>query len=157
MDKRPCRRKFKDNPYTLTSNKDENVYIINFIDSMGILQNVEVSKDIFELFDKSEKEENARFYEYAKHLMHENFNSEVIASNYSLEEDVFNNMTFKELKRVLDELPAIQKRRIIKYYFYDMTLEAIAKEEGCTAKAVRFSINIALEKISKKFKNRLRF
>ena len=150
MDKRPCRRKFKDNPYTLTSNKDENIYIINFIDSRGILQNVEVNKDIFELFDKSEKEENARFYEYAKHLMHEDFNSEVIASDYSLEEEVFNNMTIKELKRALDELPSIQKRRIIKYYFYDMTLEAIAKEEGCTAKAVRFSINIALEKISKK-------
>ena len=89
--------------------------------------------------------------------MHEDFNSEVIASDYSLEEEVFNNMTIKELKRALDELKSIQKRRIIKYYFYDMTLEAIAKEERCTAKAIRFSINIALEKILKKFQKQTTF
>ena len=34
-----------------------------------------------------------------------------------------------------------------------MTLEEIAKEEGCTKRAVKFSIDIALEKILQKFKN----
>lgn len=34
-----------------------------------------------------------------------------------------------------------------------MTLEEIANEENCTKVAVKYSIDIALEKISKKFKN----
>ena len=33
------------------------------------------------------------------------------------------------------------------------TFEEIAKEEKCTKRAVKFSVDIAIEKISKKFKN----
>ena len=61
-------------------------------------------------------------------------------------------MTVKELKKVISELPDKQKRRLIKYYFEDKTLEEISKEEHCTKMAVKFSIDIALKNISKKFK-----
>ena len=33
------------------------------------------------------------------------------------------------------------------------TFEEIAEEENCTKRAVKFSVDIAIEKISKKFKN----
>ena len=46
-----------------------------------------------------------------------------------------------------------KKRRLIKYYFYDKTYEEIANEEKCSKRAVKFSIDIALGKISKKFQN----
>lgn len=151
MDKHPIRRKFIDNPYTLNSSKSENLYVISFFDSKGILQEIKVNKEVYDLFDENEKYENARMYEYSKRLLHNDIDSEKIASNYSLEEEVINNMTIKELKIILNTLPTIQRRRIIKYYFEDKTLEQIAQEEGCTAKAIRFSIDIALEKILKKF------
>jgi len=151
MDKHPIRRKFVDNPYTLSSNKNDNVYIISFIDSNGTLQNVIVNKEVYDLFDENEKYENARIYEYSKRLLHNDINPEKIPSSYSLEGEVINNMTIKELKNILSTLPSIQKRRIIKYYFEDKTLEQIAQEENCSKMAIKFSIDIALEKILKKF------
>ena len=44
-------------------------------------------------------------------------------------------------------LPEVQKRRIKKYYFDDMTLEEIAKSESCTFRAIKFSIDIGLNKL----------
>ena len=151
MDKHPIRRKFIDNPYTLNNSKNKNLYFNIFFDIKGILQEMKVNKEVYDLFDENEQYENARMYEYSKRLLHNDIDSEKIASNYSLEEEVINNMTIKELKTILNTLPTIQRRRIIKYYFEDKTLEKIAQEEGCTAKAIRFSIDIALEKILKKF------
>ena len=48
----PKRRKYKDNPYTLEY--INNKCYIKFKDSKDILQVVEVSKDIHNIFDKSE-------------------------------------------------------------------------------------------------------
>ena len=53
----------------------------------------------------------------------------------------------------IEELPTIQKNRLKKYYIEHKTYEKIAIEEGCTKRAVKFSIDIAIQKLSKKFKN----
>ena len=59
----------------------------------------------------------------------------------------------EDIKSIIDSLPEIQKRRLKKYYFEDKTFEEIAIEEHCSKVAVKYSIYIALEKISKKIKN----
>ena len=59
----------------------------------------------------------------------------------------------EELKEIINSLPEIQKRRLKKYYFEDKTLELIAKEENCSKVAVKYTIDIALQKISEKIKN----
>ena len=71
----------------------------------------------------------------------------------SIEEKVEKKIIFDDIKEVINSLPKVQKRRLRKYYFDDMTLEEIANEENCTKVAVKYSIDIALEKISKKIKN----
>lgn len=151
VDKRPIRRKFRDNPYLLESIKEKNIYIIKFNDING-KHEVVVDKDIFDLFDKNEKYENARYFEYSKHLFHNEINYSQIKSNYSLEDEVINNLSLKELKYTIEMLPDIQKRRIKKYYFEEKTLEEIAMEEGCSKVAIKYSIDSALRKISKIFK-----
>ena len=156
MDKRPIRRKFRDNPYLLESIKEKNIYIIKFNDING-KHEVVVDKDIFDLFDKNEKYENARYFEYSKHLFHNEINYSQIKSNYSLEDEVINNLSLKELKYTIEMLPDIQKRRIKKYYFEEKTLEEIAMEEGCSKVAIKYSIDSALRKISKIFKIWLNF
>ena len=55
--------------------------------------------------------------------------------------------------RAISELPEIQKRRLILYYFQGLTYEQIAEMEGCTKRAVKFSVDIAVEKLKKFFKN----
>ena len=51
MSKRPKRRKYRDNPYTLNEITINNKYFISFKDSRGEYNNVEISKEIYELFD----------------------------------------------------------------------------------------------------------
>ena len=58
-----------------------------------------------------------------------------------------------KIHRAISELPEIQKRRLILYYFQGLTYEQIAEMEGCTKRAVKFSVDIAVEKLKKFFKN----
>ena len=153
MDKRPIRRKFKDNPYKLESVEAKEIYIINFMDIKGEVHSVQVDKKVFDVFDEAERYENARIYEYTTKRIKSEIKIENIKDPFSIEDDLVNRLTIKELRELINELPENQKRRIIKYYFEDKTQEAIAKEEGCSRSAVEKSLRIAIEKISKKFQN----
>ena len=64
MSKRPKRRKYKDNPYTLNEITINNKYFISFRDSRGEYNNVEVSKDIYELFNYYELRDLSQMNEY---------------------------------------------------------------------------------------------
>ena len=55
MQKRPKRRKYKDNPYTLSVDND--TYKVTFIDSLNKNQIIEINKNIFETLDKFELED----------------------------------------------------------------------------------------------------
>ena len=93
------------------------------------------------------------FFEYSKHIVHTEININNFSDKTSIEDTIINKDTILALKKYINELSDIQRRRLKKYYFEDKTLEQIAKEEGCTKRAVKFSIDIALEKISQNFKN----
>ena len=153
MDKRPIRRKFKDNPYTLSSSEKEGLYIIDFKDIKGNFNSVKVSKEVFEVFDEAERYENSKYKEYANRIIHFDIVIENISNNTSIEDKILYNNDICILKGIIDELPDIQKRRLVKYFFGNKTLEQIAKEESCTKRAVKFSIDIALKKISINFDN----
>jgi len=56
VDKHSKRNKDKYNPYTLLSNKDKNIYVVVFKDNRNKTHNIEVSKDIYNAFDKFELE-----------------------------------------------------------------------------------------------------
>lgn len=75
MNKRPIRRKFKDNPYTLLC--DGSNYYICFKNNEGY-QKVIVEKSIFDLFDENERYENSRYYEYSVHIEHFDLSEEEI-------------------------------------------------------------------------------
>ena len=49
MDKRPKRRKSKDNPYILECNKELNIYKVTFYDGKGILRVIQISKEMYEI------------------------------------------------------------------------------------------------------------
>lgn len=152
MDKHPIRRKFIDNQYTLSSSTKDDLYIISFYDSKGLLQEIKVNKEIYDLFDENEKYENARFKEYNDYILSGQYNDEIISKTDSIEDELLNNLIIDDIRKVISSLPTIQKKRIYKYFFQNKTLEQIAKEENCTKMAVKFSIDRALEKNSKKFK-----
>lgn len=157
MAERPKRRKYKDNPYTLNYIESKNIYVVSFKDVKGHLQNVEVNKEVYQAFDRFELDDLSEMNEYDNHIEHsEIFENtlEVRAKDkpMSLEDSIIQKSTFEELKRAIDMLPEVQKRRIKKYYFDDKTLEEIAKEEKCSKVAIKYSIDNAIKNISKKIK-----
>lgn len=90
--------------------------------------------------------------EYDNHIEH----SEIYENNLearakdkpmSLEDKVIQKSTFEELKKAIDSLPNIQRRRIKKYYFEEKNEIQIAKEENATHQAVHKSLSNALIKL----------
>jgi len=132
--------------------------MVSFKDVRGKLQKIEVSEEIYKTFDRFELDDLSEMNEYDNHIEHSEVfenNLEVRAKNKptSLEDEIIRKSTFEELKKAIDMLPEIQKRRIKKYYFEDMTLEEIAVDEKCSKVAIKYSLDIAIKKISEKFKN----
>ena len=157
MDIRPKRYKEYDNPYTLESVEKEELYFIRFRDEKGE-HLVTVSKEVFDVFDESEKQDNNLMvrnsrYIHKYELSDEALSNKMLNNQTSIEDKLISDFEIQELYEAINALSDIQKRRIKKYFFEDKTFEEIAIEEECSKVAVKYTIDIALEKISKKIKN----
>ena len=120
MAQRPKRRKYKDNPYTLNYCEERDIYIISFKDSRGIIQNVEVTETIYKTFDRFELDDLSEMNEFDNHIEHSeifenNLNDRAKDKPISLEDEIIRKSTFDELKKAIDMLPEVQKRRIMQY------------------------------------------
>lgn len=152
------RRKDKYNPYTLIEVKERNIYIISFKDINGTYLNVEVNKEVYDVFDKSELKEISQMNEFDRHIEHSNINENILERRITnkhmlLEDYIVQQSTFEELRSAINLLPEAQKRRIKMYYFDELKLEDIAKIEGTSFQMISKSINqgiINLRKILKK-------
>ena len=108
--------------------------------------------DSFELDDLSYLNEVDRHYEQSE-LTEASLYDRAVHRPVTVEESALQSMEYAQLHRAISELPEIQRRRLILYYFQGMTYEQIAGMEGCTKRAVKFSVDIAVEKLKKFFKN----
>ena len=158
MVKIPNRNKSNDNPYTLGFDEEKNVYTVEFMDNRKQIHKVEISEKVYQAFDKFELEDISQIHKFRKHIEHseifeETLEHRMLNKPITIEDEVEEKILFDDIKNAIDSLPEIQKNRIKKYYFDNKTLEQIAEEENCSKVEVKYSIDIALEKISKKFKN----
>ena len=156
MDKRPKRFKEFDNPYTLESIEKEELYFIKFRDELGE-HVVSVTKEVFDVFDESERYENNMMSKNSRHLhkyelSDEALSNRMINNQMSIEEMIINDIMKKKLHEAIEELPEKERIRVYKYYFQNKTLEQIANEEKVYKSTIKRSIDKSLEKISKKLK-----
>lgn len=156
MDKRPKRRKDKYNPYTLHTENEKN-YVL-FIDVSNHIKKVEVSKKIFDSFNKFELEDISQMNEYNRHLEHSEVYEHTLhkkkdSREWLLEEYFENVQATENLHIAISKLPEVQKRRLNKYYFEEKTFDEIAFEEGCTYQCVQRSVYRALAKIKSILEN----
>ena len=136
----------------------KDIYIISFKDSKGILQNVEVTETIYKAFDRFELDDLSEMNEFDNHIEHSevfenNLNDRAMDKPISLEDEVIRKSTFDELKKAIEMLPEVQKRRIKKYYFEDKTEQQIADEENATHQSVHIILERAIENLKKILKN----
>jgi len=158
MGERPKRRKYRDNPYTLNYIEEKNIYMVSFKDVRGAIQKIEVSEEIYKTFDRFELDDLSEMNEYDNHIEHSeifenNLESRVKDKPIGLEDEIIKKSEFAELKKAIDMLPEVQKRRIKKYYFADKNEYVIAKEENATQQAVNKSLRQAIKKLKEILKN----
>ena len=159
MNKRPRRRKYKDNPYILEFDDSLSVYTVSFKDGLGKLTKVEVTEDVFNLLDRFELDDLSEMNEFDNHIEHSEL-TEITLHNrlknkpFLLEDEILNKLYCEEVFSLLNELPELQRKRIKMYYFSNMTLDEIAKIEGTTHQAISKSINNGIRKLQKLVKNK---
>lgn len=156
MDKRPKRRKDKYNPYTLSTESGK--YYILFIDVNNHIQKVELSKKLFDSFNKFELVDISQMNEYDRHYEHsevyeKTLNKKNVAVSQSLEEHFEDVLVMENLHMAITKLPEVQKRRLKKYYFEEKTFDEIALEEGCTYQSIQRSVYRAVAKIKSILEN----
>lgn len=151
------RRRFKDNPYYIDYNENQKQYIISFVDSKGLYQQVEVDYEIYNVFDIFELKDLSIMNEFDNHIEHFNLSENEIYKRStceleSVESIVSREIMIEDLIIKIHKLPEIQRRRIIKYFFQKKTYEEIGLEEKCSKRAIKFSVDIGLKKLSEQIK-----
>ncbi|MBS5386978.1 MAG: sigma-70 family RNA polymerase sigma factor [Clostridiales bacterium] len=153
-EKHPNRKKDKYNPYTLMI--VDGKYYLSFKDGRGVIQDIEIDQVLYELFNRFELEDISYLNRVSRHIEHSelteaSLNNRAFYKAESLEETVSRSLEYELLHKAISKLPEIQRRRLLLYFFGEMTYEQIAKMEGCTKRAVKFSVDIAVEKLKKDF------
>lgn len=156
MDKRPIRRKEKDNPYTLESIEQDNKYIIKFKDLKGS-HAVIVQKEIFDIFDNQEKYENRKHIEYCRHIEHirlsdGEINKKAFNKQNNIEDIIISKLENENLQKAIQKLPENQKRRLKKYYFDGKSQKEIANEENVNIRAIQYTLQTALSNLKRLLK-----
>ena len=154
-EKRPKRRKDKYNPYTLTKIKDK--HILSFRDGQGVLQEITINRELFELLDRFELDDLSFLNEVDRHYEHSELTeislyNRATALPESVEDAVLRNLQYEALYNAIWKLPEAQRRRLILYYFGGLTYAQIAEMEGCKYQTVQESIYAALKKLKNFFK-----
>lgn len=150
MVERPKRRRDKYNPYYIY--EETGKYFITFRDGENNLHSFEISEELYEAFNEFELEDISYLNVWDRHLEQSEvreptLNERAVEVPESVEEIVFRNIQNEKVYRAIEELPEIQKRRIIMYFFEGMTYEEIATIEECKHPAVVKSVKAALEKL----------
>ena len=154
-EKRPKRRKDKYNPYTLSQNEDK--HYISFRDGQGVLRELQITKELFEVLNRFELDDLSILNEWDRHIEHfeqteQSLNRRAFSKEESVEETVLRSIEYERLHRAITQLPETQRRRLLLYYFEGLTYEQIARMEGCTIMPVKRSIDSAIKKLKIFFK-----
>ena len=127
----------------------EIIYITN---SEGSLEKVEVSEEIAFVIDSLRCEEESQLRQNRRYLDFYSCDITLCSSSSNIEDKVMEHETMKAIFSALDKLTEKERKRIISYYFKNLTYEQVAKIENTSTTAIFKSVVKALEKL-KKFLN----
>lgn len=152
MDKRPKRRKYKDNPYKLESIEEEKIYIVSFNDRLGNHYTVNVDFEIFKALNQFELDDLKELNEFDRHIEHleqtdELLYKKALLRTENIEDYIIKQSTYEDLINAINKLSDIQKRRIKMYFFENMTLQQIAAKDGCSIMSVKESIDAGIKNL----------
>ena len=150
----PNRKKDKSNPYTLSI--ENNTHYISFTDGQGIFHRQEISMELYAAFNSFELDDISQINEASRHLTEADAGEEPLGhriadSTEPVEDHVYRRIMYQKLHKAIAQLPEIQRRRVLLYYFGGYTYEQIAQMEGCKYPAIIKSVSAAEKNIKKYF------
>ena len=159
LDPRPKRRRDEESPYEIYTagiNTTHPHFYLLFKDSGGVKRWMEIDKTLFDAFNEFELDDLSFFNEVDRHyeqseVTEATLNRRAMRPQEPTEETVFQRIEVDKLHQAIAKLPEKQRRRLVLYYFGEFTYEQIAEMEGCTKRAVKFSVDIALKNLKEIF------
>ena len=160
LDPRPKRRRDEENPYEMIYTAGINTahprYFLAFTDGGKVKRWMEIDKTLFDAFNEFELDDLSFFNEVDRHyekseVTEATLNKRAAKPQESVEETVFQRIEVDKLHQAIAKLPEKQRRRLVLYYFGEFAYEQIADMEGCTKRAVKFSVDIALKNLKEIF------
>lgn len=148
----PKRRRHKDNPYRLEKDTTNGLFFVIFKDGKNVLRKIEISRILYEQFDRFELDYLKELNEFDNHIEHsevyeESLYHRTMHHEESIEDSVIRKSIYEELMNAIDKLSDIQKRRIKMYYFDEMNEYEIADKEGTTQQVIHIALVRAKEKL----------
>lgn len=136
-----------------------NHFFVEFTDINSNTHIIEVKKSVYEEFQSFKKIDKRQQHHTERHIEHmplseEEVHKRATSTDESVEEKIIRELQHEELRQAINNLPDIQKRRLLLYFERDLTLEKIARIEGCSVMSIKRSIDRAKEKISKNLKRK---
>ena len=124
------------------------VFKIRFHDSNNVVQQLEITADVFEAFDTAKKIEKKFLNFFDNHIEHQELSNEHLQKRAAhkpktgeeMYDDVQREMQFDT---ALDSLTDVQRRRFLMYYTESLSLKAIALIENSNISSVKKSIDAA--------------
>lgn len=149
----------KDKSYELILEKTEkeiHYYIIYIVEGRRSTK-IEISEAVYQEYKNSELRQKSQENIFDRHIEHLDLTEvqlqkRAIHEETDLENKVIDKLRNKLLFEVIANLPDTQRIRFLLYYEMDYTYDQIAKKEGCSKMAVKYSIDAARKKIIKKIK-----
>ena len=134
----------------ICSLEDVEKYYITFKDVNGLLNEVEISEQVYFEFLKSFRVMNNDRWRSWYHGTIVGLHDNMILSRPapSVEDAVIRRELIETIKKVVASLPPKQRRRFVLYYSFGLNYSEIAKKEGCTIMAIKTSIAKAKKRIS---------
>ena len=155
LDPRPKRRRDEENPYEIYTagiNTAHPRFYLFFKDSGGVKRWMEIDRTLFDAFNEFELDDLSFFNEVDRHyeqsdVTEATLNKRAAKPQESVEETISQRIEVDKLHQAIARLPEKQRRRLVLYYFGELTYEQIADMEGCSHPAVIKSISSALKKL----------
>ena len=149
----------KNNPYTLRVEEinDDTHYYVSFRDGQADFHETEIDFELYNAFREFEKHDERQKNFFRRHVEHsdireETLNKRAIYLPKGIEECVCDDERSTAFWLAVNELPEIQKRRFLLHYDDELTYEQISKIEGCSTRAIEYSVAIAKKKVAEKIK-----
>ena len=155
LDPRPKRRRDEENPYEIYTagiNTAHPRFYLFFKGCDGVKRWMEIDRTLFDAFNEFELNDLSFFNEVDRHyeqsdVTEATLNKRAAKPQESVEETISQRIEVDKLHQAIAQLPEKQRRRLVLYYFGELTYEQIADMEGCSHPAVIKSISSALKKL----------